>query len=110
MSFKPAKSRSLVLKKGEVTDRFRFSLGAQQIPSVTEKPVKSLGKVFNCSLNDRESIKDFKFGGQVKDSGQVRAPWKIQGLDIPAWNPPKNPLAFAHPRGTHDWWKALRKR
>lgn len=25
MSFKPAKSRSLVLKKGEVTDRFRFS-------------------------------------------------------------------------------------
>ncbi|KAK0146299.1 hypothetical protein N1851_014401 [Merluccius polli] len=57
MSFKPAKSRSLVLKKGKVTDKFRFRLGEHKIPSVTEKPVKSLGKVFNCSLNDRGSIK-----------------------------------------------------
>lgn len=56
MSFKPAKSRSLVLKKGKVTDKFRFKLGEHQIPSVTEKSVKSL-KVFNCSLNDRDSIK-----------------------------------------------------
>ncbi len=56
MSFKPAKSRSLVLKKGKVTDRFRFRLGEYQIP-VTERPVKSLGKVFNCKLNDRDSIK-----------------------------------------------------
>ena len=55
MNFKPAKSRSLVLKKGKVIDRFRFSLGAQQIPSVKEKLVKSFEKVFNCSLNDRES-------------------------------------------------------
>ena len=53
VSFKPAKSRSLVLKKRKVTDRFHFKLGEHQIPSVTEKPVKSLGKVFNCSLNDR---------------------------------------------------------
>ncbi len=57
MSFKPAKSRSLVLKKGKVTDRYRFRLGEYQIPSVTERPVKSLGKVFNCRLNDRDSIK-----------------------------------------------------
>lgn len=52
MSFKPAKSRSLVLKKEKVTDRFRFRLGEHQIPSVTERPVKSLGKVFNCSLTE----------------------------------------------------------
>ncbi len=57
MSFKPVKSRSLVLKKGKVTDRFRFRLGEHQIPSVTERPVKSLGKAFNCRLNDRDSIK-----------------------------------------------------
>ncbi len=57
MSFKPAKCRSLVLKKGKVTDRFRFRLGEHQIPSVTERPVKSLGKAFNCRLNDRDSIK-----------------------------------------------------
>lgn len=36
MSFKPAKSRSLVLK-GKV---------------VSEKPVKSLGKLFDCSFKD----------------------------------------------------------
>ncbi len=57
MSFKPVKSRSLVLKKGKVTDRFRFRLGEHQIPSVTERPVKSLGKAFNCRLNDKDSIK-----------------------------------------------------
>lgn len=47
----------MVLKKGTVTDRFRVRLGEHLIPSVTEKPVKSLGKVFNCSPNDRDSIK-----------------------------------------------------
>lgn len=38
MCFSPAKSRSLVLRKGKVTDRFRFSLGDTTIPSVSEKP------------------------------------------------------------------------
>ncbi|KAI7802934.1 polyprotein, partial [Triplophysa rosa] len=38
--FKPAKSRSLVLKRGKVTDKFCFSLGGTQIPWVTEKPNK----------------------------------------------------------------------
>lgn len=55
MSFKLAKSRSLVLKKGKVTDKFCFSLGTTKIPSLTEEPVKSLGKVFNCSLRDAAS-------------------------------------------------------
>lgn len=56
MSFKPAKSRSLVLKRGKVVDRFRFSLAGATIPSITEKPVKSLGKFFDCSLKDSASI------------------------------------------------------
>lgn len=37
LSFKVAKSRCLVLKKGKVTDKFRFTLGEHLIPSVTEK-------------------------------------------------------------------------
>jgi len=37
MSFKPAKSRSLVLKQGKTTDKFRFTLGSKQIPFITEK-------------------------------------------------------------------------
>ncbi|XP_050957201.1 uncharacterized protein LOC127158092 [Labeo rohita] len=56
MSFKPAKSRSLVLKKGKVVDRFRFAIGGTPIPSVTEKSVKSLGKVFNSSLRDTDAL------------------------------------------------------
>lgn len=44
MSFKPAKSRSLVLKKGKVNDRFRFSILARKIPC--------LGKLFNSSFKD----------------------------------------------------------
>ncbi|KAK0142413.1 hypothetical protein N1851_019857 [Merluccius polli] len=51
-SFKAAKSRSLVLRKGKVADRFRFTLGDTQIPSVSEKPVKSLGKLFTSDLKD----------------------------------------------------------
>ncbi|KAJ8014697.1 hypothetical protein DPEC_G00018340 [Dallia pectoralis] len=57
MSFKPTKSRSLVLKKGKVTNKFCFTLAMTQIPSFTEKPVKSLGKVFNCSLKDTAAVR-----------------------------------------------------
>ena len=41
MCFKPAKSRSLVLKRGKVTDKFRFSLDGTQIPSVTRNPSRA---------------------------------------------------------------------
>lgn len=58
MRFKPEKSRSLVLKRGKVVDRFRFSIGGALIPTVSEKPVKSLGKVFNSSLKDSASIQE----------------------------------------------------
>lgn len=57
MSFKPSKSRALVIKKGKVNDRFRFLLDGTVIPSITERPVKSLGKVFDCSLRDTAAIK-----------------------------------------------------
>eukprot|EP00066_Takifugu_rubripes_P027132 XP_011616398.1 PREDICTED: uncharacterized protein LOC105418502 [Takifugu rubripes] len=56
MSFKPTKSRSMVLKKGKVVDRFRFSISGTIIPSITEQPVKSLGKLFDSSLKDTAAI------------------------------------------------------
>ncbi|KAJ3614744.1 hypothetical protein NHX12_018314 [Muraenolepis orangiensis] len=56
MRFKPAKSRSMVLRKGKVVDKFRFNIADTAIPSISEKPVKSLGKVFDCSLRDTTSI------------------------------------------------------
>ncbi|KAJ3580728.1 hypothetical protein NHX12_034216 [Muraenolepis orangiensis] len=56
MRFKPAKSRSMVLRKGKVVDKFRFNIADTAIPSISEKPVKSLGNVFDCSLRDTTSI------------------------------------------------------
>lgn len=56
MCFKPAKSRSLVVRKGKVTDRFKFDIEGKQIPTISEKPVKILGKAFNSSLKDSSSV------------------------------------------------------
>ncbi|XP_077083545.1 uncharacterized protein LOC143736754 isoform X1 [Siphateles boraxobius] len=58
ISFKPAKSRSLVLKKGRVVDKFRFSISGTPMPTISEKPVKSLGRYFDSSLRDSASIKN----------------------------------------------------
>jgi len=55
MSFKLSRSRYLVLKTGKTTDKFRCALGSTQIPSIIEKPVKSIGTVFDCSLRDTAS-------------------------------------------------------
>lgn len=56
MSFEQAKSRSLVLQSEKVVDKIHFSLSGAAIPSITEQPVKSLGKCFDCSLKDAASI------------------------------------------------------
>ena len=60
MNFKPTKSRSLVLKKGKVANKHRFTVEGKSIPTLTEKPVKSLGKTFNSSLKDTSSVKQLR--------------------------------------------------
>ena len=64
MKFKPEKSRSLVLKKGKVNTRMKFKIKGEVIPTVTEKPVKSLGKWFDTSLKDTESITQMVIQGE----------------------------------------------
>nr|XP_034331688.1 uncharacterized protein LOC117690947 [Crassostrea gigas] len=54
MKIKPSKSRSVVLKKGRVTN-YDFQLGQEIIPSVSEKPVKCLGKYFDDTLRDTKN-------------------------------------------------------
>lgn len=56
MSFKLAKALSLVLKMGKVVDQFHFIMGGIQIPSLTEKPIKILGKMHDQSLKDAVSL------------------------------------------------------
>ena len=64
MYFKPAKSRSLVLKKGKIMEKVRLTVAGETIPTLSEKPIKSLGKTFNSSLKDtaakQKTIKDLE--------------------------------------------------
>ncbi len=50
------KSRSLVLQKGKIKSTARFTIAGEFIPTVTEKPVKSLGKWFDSSTKDQAAI------------------------------------------------------
>ena len=64
MYFKPEKSRSLVVKKGKVMEKVRFTVAGETIPTLSEKPIKSLAKNFNSSLKDtvakQKTIKDLE--------------------------------------------------
>ena len=59
LTFKASKSRSLVLLKGRVSKRTFFMQG-ERIPSVTEIPIKCLGKWYDESLSDTSHIQDTK--------------------------------------------------
>lgn len=60
MSFKPTKSRSVVLKKGRVSEYIQICIlnRGYQIPTITENPVKSLGKIFDATLKYKAAIRD----------------------------------------------------
>ena len=58
MKFKLVKSRSVVIKKGKVVNKFRFQIAGQDIPTLTEKRVKSLGKMFHHTLKDTTAINE----------------------------------------------------
>ena len=57
MQFKPSKSRSLCLQKGKVT-KHAFSVQGERIPMIQEEKITCLGKVYDSSLKDINSIKD----------------------------------------------------
>ena len=52
MQFKPKKSRSLSLRRGKVDDSVKFRIANQTIPTVSEEPVKSLGRWYDATLKD----------------------------------------------------------
>lgn len=88
MSFKPTKSRSLVLKKGRVADKFRFSIAGTSIPTISEKPIKSLGKFFDCSLRDTASIKNTReeLEGWLNDVDKYDLPGKFKAWVYQHWS------------------------
>jgi serine protease inhibitor len=58
IKFKPARSRSLVLEKGTMTDKFKIM--KEVISTVSEKPIKGIEKVFYSTLPDRQCINDLE--------------------------------------------------
>ena len=52
MKAKPKKSRSRSLVGGSVRE-IHFKIGSDKIPTVREKPVKSLGRLYSIPLTDR---------------------------------------------------------
>ncbi|GFO42668.1 reverse transcriptase [Plakobranchus ocellatus] len=52
MEFKPKKFRSLSIKKGKVDETMTFTVAEQQIRTVSQEPVKSLGRWCNSSMKD----------------------------------------------------------
>ncbi|KAK3744418.1 hypothetical protein RRG08_000851 [Elysia crispata] len=52
MKFKPKKSRSLSVRKGKIDATTIFTVASQQIPTVSQEPVKSLGRWHDSSMKD----------------------------------------------------------
>ena len=89
LSIKPEKSRSLVIIGGKVSNKTP-SIEGVPITSITEKPIKYLGKLYNSSLNEQEQAKEVL--GELKQGlkkiertlvpGRYKA-WMFQHMLLP---------------------------
>ncbi|KAL7879620.1 hypothetical protein SRHO_G00018740 [Serrasalmus rhombeus] len=70
----------MVLRKGKVEDKFWFYIAGTAIPMITEKPVKSLAKVFDSSLKDSTSIQSTcaELDGWLKSVDKSCVPGKFK--------------------------------
>ncbi|XP_052245600.1 uncharacterized protein LOC127854577 [Dreissena polymorpha] len=74
MKFKPKKSRSLIIKKGQSTKKFNLQVQREDIPSIMDSPIKCLGKWYDASLNDTNNVKRIK--GQLNEGlKQIDRSW-----------------------------------
>ncbi|KAH3808384.1 hypothetical protein DPMN_136737 [Dreissena polymorpha] len=76
MKFEATQSRSLVIKKGQATERFKLYVQKEEIPSIVTSPIKCMGKRFDASIQDRDNIK--------KLEQQVEKVLKKTAADYPA--------------------------
>ncbi|XP_023646720.2 iron-sulfur cluster transfer protein NUBPL isoform X5 [Paramormyrops kingsleyae] len=76
MVFKPRKSRSLVIRRGKLTNAFKLYVQGEQIPTIRENPIKCLGKWYDDTLSDRNNI---------SDTGKQADEWlrRIDGSGLP---------------------------
>ena len=89
LEVKTEKCRSLVIIKGEVSKKTPL-IGGKPITSITEKPVKYLGKQYNSTLTEREQIEETRRElkrslrkiEKCKVPGRYKA-WMIQHMLLP---------------------------
>ncbi|XP_071138809.1 uncharacterized protein [Mytilus edulis] len=55
MKFKPRKSRSMILKKGQITTKFQLKIQGDEIPTIVDNPIKCIGKF--DEFKDNTSVK-----------------------------------------------------
>ncbi|XP_061917856.1 uncharacterized protein LOC133659137 [Entelurus aequoreus] len=65
MIFKPKKSRCLVIQKGKTTGKFKLLVQGETIPNIQGNPIKCLGKWYDDSMTDKNSI--FSTENQVEE-------------------------------------------
>jgi hypothetical protein len=109
MQFKPRKCRALVLRKGKiVSDSFEIGdgVGVMLMPSVLEKPVKCLGRLYTAALSDSERKvevrKDIEDGLRVISDCKLQGTLKCWSLDVPVRITSKDHVAYDHVRDSHD--------
>jgi len=59
MQFKPSKSRSISIFKGKVADK-TFFINGEGLPTVSEKPVKSLGRWYDGDLMETVQVGEIR--------------------------------------------------
>ena len=88
MKFKAKKSRSVTFSKGK-QEEIIFTIGGEAMPTVKQLPVKSLGRMYSGSLNDRhEGIvvqKQAEEGLILIDKTNLPGKFKIWCLQFPLY-------------------------
>lgn len=88
MKFKPEKSRLVTIIKGKFEHRHSFKINEMSITALSDKSIKSLGKLIDQSLRDSEVIKKKtnKGPGHMAHKNQVIATNQLQKLDLETYN------------------------
>ena len=87
MKAKPKKSQSLSLVRGSVRE-IHFKIGGDKIPTVREKPVKSLRRLYSIPLTDcyrGTEVQKVALKG-LKSIDKTCLPRKFEGLVLPTWS------------------------
>lgn len=80
MTFKPRKSRSMIIRKGNITDKYNLLIQGEVIPSIKDNPIKCLGKWYDESLKDRNNVHstEKQVEGWLKNIEKSRLPGKFK--------------------------------